>query len=92
MEVGSDVALSVILEAMRQAMIHSETLHPSNLVLKTCTDESMEVKGAFNTYVYSMNQREIFIFAVSSDGPSLIEKIGLNKFALIGAIFSQYEL
>ena len=45
MEVATGAAFSVISEATRQAVLPNQALHPSDLVLKTYTDECMKVKG-----------------------------------------------
>jgi len=51
MEVDTDAALSVISESTRQTLFADETLYPSNPVLKTYTNECMEVKGTLNMRV-----------------------------------------
>jgi len=51
MEVDTDAALSVISESTRQTLFADETLHPSNLVLKTYTNECMEVKRTIDMLV-----------------------------------------
>ena len=48
MEVDTGAALLIISEATRKFMFADETLHPSSLVLKTYTDERMEVMGTLN--------------------------------------------
>ena len=45
MEVDTGAMFSIISEATRKAVFLNETLHPSDLVLKTYTDEHMKVKG-----------------------------------------------
>ena len=48
MEVDTGAALSVISETTRRAVFLNDTLHPSSLILKTYTDEQMEVTGTLN--------------------------------------------
>ena len=50
-EVDTRAALSVISEATRLAVFPKDTLHPSSLVLKTYTDECMEVTGTLSVRV-----------------------------------------
>ena len=51
MEVDTSAAFSIISEATRQAVFLNQTLHPSDLVLKTYTDECMKVKVTLNMRV-----------------------------------------
>ena len=48
MEVDTSATLSVISEFTRQSVFPDEPLHSSKLILKTYTDEQMEVKSTLN--------------------------------------------
>ena len=73
MEVDTGAALSVISEATRLTVFPKDTLHPSNLVLKTYTNERMEVIGTLNVRVVYRNQkRKLVLVVVAGDGPSLL--------------------
>ena len=54
MEVDTGAVFSIISEATRQAVFLNQTLHPSDLVLKTYTDERMKVKGTLNMRVIAI--------------------------------------
>ena len=54
MEVDTGAVFSIIPEATRQAVFLNQTLHPSDLVLKTYTDECMKVKGTLNMRVIAI--------------------------------------
>ena len=56
MEIDMGASFSVISEATKQASFKNKTLHPSNLVLKTYTDECMKVEGTLNVTVKYCNQ------------------------------------
>ena len=73
MEVDTGASFSVISEATRQSGIFSnETLHPSDLVLKTYTDESMKVRGTLNMWVKYGDQKEkLVLVVVEGNGSSL---------------------
>ena len=58
MEVDTGAAYSVISEVTRRAAFANETLHPSDLVLKTYTDECMKVKGTINMRVQYGDQKQ----------------------------------
>ena len=73
MEVDTGAAFSVISEATRQNVFPNETLHHSNLVLKTYTDESMKVKGTLNIRVKYRDQSEkLVLVVVEGNGQSLL--------------------
>ena len=54
MEVDTGAVFSIISEATRQAVFLNQTLHPSDPVLKTYTDERMKVKGTLNIRVIAI--------------------------------------
>ena len=73
MEVDIGTSFSVISETTRQRMFSNETLHHSDLVLKTYTDESMEVRGTLNMWVKYGDQKEkLVLVVVEGNGPSLL--------------------
>ena len=83
MEVDTGAALSVISEATKQAVFPSETLRPSDLVLKTYTNERMEVKGTLNMRVQYGDQKEkLVLVVVAGDGPSLMGRNWLKYLRL----------
>ena len=83
MEVDTGASFSVISEATRQRMFSNETLHPSDLVLKTYTDESMEVRGTLNMRVKYRDQKEkLVLVVVEGDGPSLLGRNWLKYIRL----------
>ena len=64
MEVDTGATFSVISETTRQQIFPSETLHPSDLVLKTYTNEPMKVKGTLNMRVQHGDQKEKLVLVV----------------------------
>ena len=73
MEVDTGVSFSVISETTRQRIFSNEPLHPSDLVLKTYTDESMEVRGTLNMRGKYRDQKEkLVLVVVEGNGPSLL--------------------
>jgi len=64
---------SVISEATKQALFKNKTLHPSNLVLKTCIDECMKVEGTLNvTMKYDNQTKKLMLVVVKGNGSSLL--------------------
>lgn len=83
MEVDTGAALSVISEATRLTHFPKETLHPSNLILKTYTDECLTVKGTLNMHVqYGEQKQKLVLVVVSGNGPSLIGRNWLKYIRL----------
>ena len=56
MEVDTGAALSIILEKTMKAVFPEETLWPSKLVLKTYTNEPMQVMSTLNVWVQYEDQ------------------------------------
>ena len=50
MEVDTGAAFSVISETTKQALFRNRTLHSSNVVLKTYTDDCMKIEGTLNSF------------------------------------------
>ena len=83
MEVDTGAAFSVISEVTRQAVFAKETLHPSDLVLKTYTDERMNVKGTINMRVqYEDQKQKLVLVVVEGNGPSLLGRNWLKYLRL----------
>ena len=83
MEVDTGAAFSVISEATKQALFRNKTLHSSNLVLKTYTDECMKVEGTLNVTVKYGNQtRKLMLVVVKGNGPSLLGRNWLKHIQL----------
>lgn len=83
MEVDTGAALSVISEATRRDVFPNDTLHPSNLTLKTYTDERMEVTGTLNMRARYGNQKQkLVLIVVAGDGPSLLGRNWLKYLRL----------
>ena len=83
MEVDTGAAFSVISETTRQQIFPSETLHPSDLVLKTYTNEPMKVKGTLNMRVKYGDQKEkLVLVVVEGNGPSLLGRNWLKYIRL----------
>ena len=73
MVVDTGAALLIISEVTRKSwtMFADKTLHPSCLVLRTYTDEWMEVMGMLNMQVQYVEQKKKLVLAVGCNGPSL---------------------
>ena len=79
MEVDTGTVLSVISESTRQTVFPEEPLHPSKLILKTYTDEQMEVKGTLNMRVwYGYQKKKLVLLVVGGDVPSLLGRNSLK--------------
>ena len=83
MEVDTGAAFSVISEATKQALFRNKTLHSSNLVLKTYTDECMKVEGTLTVTVKCGNQtKKLMLVVVKGNGPSLLGRNWLKHIQL----------
>ena len=82
MEVDTGTALSIISEATRKCMFADETLHPSSLVLKTYTDERMEVMGTLNMRVQYGEQKKLILVVVGGNGMRLLGRNCLKHIKL----------
>lgn len=83
MEVDTGAALSVISESTRQSVFPEEPLHPSKLILKTYTDEQMDVTGTLNMRVqYGDQKKKLVLVVVGGDGPSLLGRNWLKYIRL----------
>ena len=83
MEVDTGAALSVISESTQQSVFPEKPLHPSKLILKTYTDEQMEVKGTLNMRVrYGDQKKKLVLVVVGDDGSSLLGRNWLKYIRL----------
>ena len=83
MEVDTGAAFSVISEATRRAVFTNETLHLSDLVLKTYTDECMKVKGTINMRVqYGDQKQKLLLVVVEGNEPSVFGRNWLKYLQL----------
>ncbi len=83
MEVDTGAAQSIISEETRKAVLPNEKLYPSDINLKTYTDERMIVKGTMNVRVEYKGQNEkLVLVVVDGDGPSLLGRNWLKYICL----------
>ena len=83
MEVDTGAALSIISESTRKLLFPEDTLHPSDLVLKTYTDDRIEVTGTLNLRVqYGEQEQKLVLVVVAGDGPSLLGRNWLKYLQL----------
>ena len=83
MEVDTGAALSIISESTRKAVFPHEKLRPSNIVLKTYTEEQMQVTGTLNVHVqYGKQFKKLVLVVIAGDGPSLFGRNWLNHITL----------
>ena len=83
MEVDTGAVLSVISEATRKKTFSKETLHLSELALRTYTDEPMQVVGTINVKVqYGEQNQKLVLVVVKGDGPSLLGRNWLKYIRL----------
>ena len=72
MELDTGAAVSIISEATRRAMFRQLKLRKSTIVLKTYTDEPMQVIGQLHVHVqYGSQTQPLVLIVVAGDGPSL---------------------
>ena len=82
-EVDMGAALSIISESTRKLLFPEDTLHPSDLVLKTYTDDRIEVTGTLNLRVqYGEQEQKLVLVVVAGDGPSLLGRNWLKYLQL----------
>ena len=83
MEVDTGAALSLISESKRRAIFPNEKLRPANLILKTYTNEPIEVMGTLNVHVqYEGQLKKLMLVVIAGDGPSLLGRNWLNHIVL----------
>ena len=72
MEVETGAAVSIISNTTHKELFPRLKLNPSKLILKTYTDERMQIVGQLNVCVQYREQRKpLALVVVSGDGPSL---------------------
>jgi predicted aspartyl protease len=83
MEVDTGAAFSVISETTGKHIFARKKLNPSDLKLKTYTDENMVVTGTLNVRVHYTNQnKKLKLVVVAGNGPSLIGRNWLKYIKL----------
>ena len=83
MEVDTGAALSLILESKRKAISPNEKLRPANIILKTYTNEPIEVMGKLNVRVqYEGQLKKLMLVVIAGDGPSLLGRDWFNHITL----------
>lgn len=79
-EVDTGATFSVISEATQQVVFPTETLHASNIILKTYTNEPMKVLGTLNMRVNYFGQEEkLVLIVVAGDGNNWLKYNKLEK-------------
>ena len=74
MEVGMGAAVSIISNSTRKKLFPHLKLQLSKLILKTYTDEQMQLVGQLNVYVqYGQQRKPLELVVVSGDGLSLFD-------------------
>ncbi len=72
MELDTGAAVSIISEDTRRTMFPQLKLRKSNIVLRTYTDESLQVTGQLHVHVQYGNQTQpLVLVVVAGNGPSL---------------------
>ena len=72
MEIDTGTAVSIILEATQTKLFPHLKLHKSKVVLKTYTDEPIQVKGQLNVHVnYKGQTSPLKLVVVDGTGPNL---------------------
>ena len=83
MEVDTGAALSVISEATKKSLYPDLPVHRSNVILKTYTDEPMQVIGNLHVKVrYGRQEAKLVLVVVAGDGPSLFGRNWLKYIRL----------
>ena len=83
MELDTGAAVSIISEATRKAKLPHIKLRKSKVVLKTYTDEPLQVNGQLNVHVqYGQQTKPLVLVVVAGDGPSLLGRNWLKYIRL----------
>ena len=83
MELDTGAAVSIISEVTRRKMFPKKKLHKSKLILKTYTDEPMQIIGQLNVHVECNGQTSpLVLVVVAGDGPSLFGRNWLKYIRL----------
>ena len=84
MEVDTGAAVSILPETVYRKKFPQGRLHPSTVVLKTYTGETMKVVGTFSAQVQYKEQGpcELDLYVVAGSGPCLLGRSWLRKIRL----------
>ena len=83
MEVDTGVDISIISEKTRKSLFPTLRLHPSQLILKTYTGETVHIVGHLHVKVQYGNQVvKLVLVVVAGDGPSLLGRNWLKYLQL----------
>ena len=83
MEVDTGAALSIISEATQQRLFPMEMIHPTDVILKTYSNETLEVKGKLHLHVkYEDQTAKLTLIVVAGKGPSLLGRNWLKYIRL----------
>ena len=77
------LSFSLISESKRKAIFPNEKLTPANIILKTYTNEPIEVVGTVNVHVqYEGQLKKLVLVMIAGEGPSLLSHNWLNHITL----------
>ena len=83
MEVDTGAAVSIISDSTRRKLFPLLKLHKSQLILKTYTDEQMQIVGQLNVRVqYGEQTAPLVLVVVAGNGPSLFGRNWLKYIRL----------
>ena len=83
MELDTGAEVSIISEKPREEVFPGEKLRPTDLKLKTCTNEPMKVTGTLNIkFQYDDQFQKLVLVVTGGNGPSLLSRNSLNHFNL----------
>ena len=83
MDLDTEAAVSIISDQTRKSLFPELKLQPSSLVLKTYTEEPMEVLGQLNVQVqYGGQEEKLVLIVVAGTGPSLFGRNWLKYIRL----------
>ena len=83
MELDTGAEVSIISEKTREETFPEEKLRPSDLKLKTYTNEPMKVTGTLNVKVqYEDQVKKLALVVTAGNGPSLLGRNWLNHINL----------
>ena len=83
MELDTGTEVSIISEKTREETFPEEKLRPSDLKLKTYTNEPMKVTGTLNVKVQYKDQfKKLVLVVTAANGPSLLSWNWLNHIYL----------
>ena len=75
MDVDNGAEVCIILKKTREEIFPEEKLQPSNLKLKTYTNEPMKVTGTPNVKVqYEDQSKKLVLVVTACNGPSLLSR------------------